>query len=170
MQFELLPDAHLQIIVASPAARGGSWPALRDPPPVEQLALRSGRLLLKSGVFVMLLTASFAAGDYFASRPHAPELTRAAAVLPRPASTGEQQPFPDRPLPRGVAAPASGPQVPPEFQKQLQQPPTVIWPPGRAAAPPPPGPDSPTSPTEQVRGQEARGAGLPGKNPFGLEN
>ncbi len=102
---------------------------------------------------MMLLTASFAAGDYFASRPRAPELTRAAAALPRHAPVAEQHPFPDRPLPRQATTPVPSGQVPTEFQKQLQQRPTVIPPSGQAATPPAAGPGS-----------------APAKNPFGLEN
>ena len=161
MLFEIPEGAHIQIIVGSraPAAGRDTPPALLDAAPVERPAPRSGRPLLKGGLALMLLAASFIAGDYFASRPRAPELTRAAAALARPAApAGEQHAFPDRPLPREAAAPSG--QVPTEFQKQLQQPPTVIPPPGQAAALPAPGPGPGFSGTGSA----------PGKNPFGLEN
>ena len=166
MQLEIPEDAHVQIIIGSPAsvACGGTLPALRNPPPAEQPAPRSGRLLLKGGVLVMLLADSFAGGGYFANRPHAPELTRAAAALPRPAPSSEQHAFPDRPLAREATVPAPSGQVPAEFRKQLQQPPTVIAPPGQAAVSPAPGLTPP-----QPLGVAGTGS-APVKNPFGLEN
>ena len=110
----------------------------------------------------MLLAASFAAGDYFGNRPHPLELARAVAALPRPAPGGEHHAFPDRPLPREAGMPAPSGLIPGEFQRQLQQPPTVIPPPSQAAASPAPG---------SSLGQGFTGAGAPtGKNPFGLEN
>jgi hypothetical protein len=67
-------------------------------------------------------------------------------ALPRAAPTAEQHAVPDHPQPREALAQAAA-QVPADFQRQLQQPPTVIPPPGQTGAP-----------------------GTPGKNPFGLEN
>jgi hypothetical protein len=95
---------------------------------------------------VMLVAGSFAVGQHFGSSPRAPELARTAAALPRPALSAEQYAFPDRPQPREAPAQTDG-QVTANFQRQLQQPPTVIPPPGQTGAP------------------ETRG-----KNPFGLEN
>jgi hypothetical protein len=94
----------------------------------------------------MLLAGSFAVGLHFGSFPRAPELARTAAALPRPAPTTEQHAFPDPPQPREAPAQTTG-EVTANFQKQLQQPPTVTPPPGQTDAP-----------------------GTPGKNPFGLEN
>jgi hypothetical protein len=94
----------------------------------------------------MLLAGSFAAGQHFGSLPRAPELARTAAALPRPALSAEQRAFPDPPQRREAPAQAAG-QIPADLQRQLQQPPTVIPPPGQTGAP------------------ETRG-----KNPFGLEN
>jgi hypothetical protein len=178
MQFDIPEGAHVQIIIGRPAAAaiGGTLPALLDAAAVERPASRSGRPLLKGGLVVMLLAAAFAGGHYYASRSSAPaaftagSLAQAAPALPRPAPAGEQHPFPDRPLPRRATSPAPSGQIPAEFQKQLQQPPTVIPPPGQAATSPGPGTGSAASPTEAVHGQEAHGAGLPNKNPFGLEN
>jgi len=94
----------------------------------------------------MLLAGSFAVGQHFGSSPRAPELAGTAAALPRPAPSAEQYAVPDRPQPREAPAQTAG-QVTADFQRQLQQPPTVIPPPGQTGAP------------------ETRG-----KNPFGLEN
>jgi hypothetical protein len=94
----------------------------------------------------MLLAGSFAVGQHFASPSRAPELARTAAALPRPAPTIEQRAFPDPPQPREAPAQTAG-EVTANFQKQLQQPPTVVPRPGQTGA------------------QET-----PGKNPFGLEN
>jgi hypothetical protein len=160
MLLEFPENAHVQIIVGRSVLAACTLPALLDAPSVERPTGRAGRPLLKASLAVMLLAASFAAGDYFASRPRAPELARAAAALPRPAPAGEQRPFPDQPLPGEATSTLPSGQVPAELQKQLQQPPTVIPPPGRAAAPTSPGSGSPV-PT---------GTGVPGKNPFGLEN
>jgi hypothetical protein len=162
MQFEIPEGVRVQIIVGSldPAGRGGTLPAVVPAAPVDPQAARSGRLVLKGGLVVMLLAASFGAGDYFATRPRAPELTRATAALPRPAPAGEQHAFPGRPLPREATGAAASGQVPAEFQKQLQQPPTVIPPPGQAA----------TATSAGSGSSVPGGAGAPGKNPFGLEN
>ena len=162
MQFEIPEGVRLQIIVGSldQAGRGCTLPAVVHAAPVEPKAARSGRLLLKGGLAVMLLTASFGAGDYFATRPRTPEPTRAVAALPRPAPAGEQHAFPDRPLPREATGAAPSGQVPAEFRKQLLKPPTVIPPPGQAATATSPGSGSPTP----------AGTGSPGRYPFGLEN
>jgi hypothetical protein len=87
MQLEILEGTHVQIIVGSrtSAAGGGTLPTLLDAAAVERPAPRSGRAVLKGCLVVLLLAASFAAGDYFGGRPHAPELTRAAAASPSPA-------------------------------------------------------------------------------------
>jgi hypothetical protein len=170
MQLEIPESAHVQIIVRSPvtAASGNLLPALFDAASAERPAPRSSPLLLKGGLIVMLLVASFAAGDYFAGRPRSPELARAAAALPRPAPAGEQHPFPDRPLSREATSAVPSGQIPAEFQKQLQQPPTVIPPTGQVAAPPAAGSSPPPPPD---RGPGVAGAGsTPAKNPFGLEN
>jgi hypothetical protein len=162
MQFEIPEGVRVHIIVGSlePTERGCTLPAVIHAAPVEAKTVRSGGLLLKGGLVVMLLAASFGAGDYFATRPRTPELTRDTATLPRPAPAGEQHAFPDRPLPREVTGAAPSGQVPAEFQKQLQQPPTVIPPPGQSTAPTSPGSGS----------SVPSGAGALGKNPFGLEN
>src|SRR5262249_42958049 len=87
MRFEIPEGVPVQIIVGSvdPAGQVCTLPAVIPAVPVDPKTARSGRLLVKGGLVVMLLAASFGAGDYFASRPHAPELTRAAAAPPRPA-------------------------------------------------------------------------------------
>jgi hypothetical protein len=93
-----------------------------------------------------MLAGSFAVGQHFGSFPRPPELARTAVAVPRPAPTAEQHAFPDHLQPRGAEAQTAD-QVTADFQKQLQQPPTVTPPPGETGARQP-----------------------PGKNPFGLEN
>jgi hypothetical protein len=93
-----------------------------------------------------MLVGSFAVGQHFGSSPRAPELARTAVGVPRPAPTAEQHAFPDHLQPRGAEAQTAG-EVTANFQRQLQQPPTVIPPTGPTGAP-----------------------GTSGKNPFGLEN
>jgi hypothetical protein len=166
MQFEIPEDAHVHIVIGKPASwafsprtcsvgKASAWldpgaearlPALHGEAGTPRPAPRFGRLLLKSGLGVMLLAGSFAVGQHFGSAPWAPELARTAAALPQPGLRAEQYTFPDRPQPREAPAQAAG-QIPADLQRQLQQPPTVIPPPGRTIAPE-----------------------TPGKNPFGLEN
>ena len=166
MQFEIPEDAHVHIVIGKPASwafnprtcsvgkacvgidpdAGGALPALSGNTGVPRPAPRFGRLLLKGGLGVMLLAGSFAVGQHFGSSPRAPELAGTAAALPRPAPGAEQYAVPDRPQPREAPGQTDG-QVTGDFQRQLQQPPTVTPPPGQTIAP-----------------------GTPGKNPFGLEN
>ena len=156
MQFEIPEDAHVHIVIArsdlAKARRGldsGAGGALVAPlgaAGATRTAPHLGRLLLKGSLGAMLLAGSFAAGQHFGSLPRAPELARTAAALPRPEPSAEQRAFPDPPRPREGRAQTAG-EVTATIQKQLQQPPTVIPPPGQRAAPE-------TS----------------GKNPFGLEN
>jgi hypothetical protein len=156
MQFEIPEDAHVHILIATPGrakacawldpGAGGALPALSGEAGAPRPAPRFGRLLLKSGLGAMLLAGSFAVGQHFGGSPHAPELARTAAALPRPALSAEQYAVTDRPQPREAPGQTDG-QVTANFQRQLQQPPTVIPPPGQTGAP------------------ETRG-----RNPFGLEN
>ena len=150
MQFEIPEDAHVHIVIDKPASArasagldtgaGGALPALSGDAGAPRPAPHFGRLLLKGGLGVMLLAGSFAIGQHFGGSPRAPELARTAVALPRPTPSGEQ--------PRPREAPAqTADQVSADFQRQLQQPPTVIPPPGQTVAPE-----------------------TPGKNPFGLEN
>ena len=166
MQFEIPEDAHVHIVIGKPASwafgprtcsvgkvcawldpgAAGALPALPGEAGAPRPAPRFGRLLLKSGLGVMLLAGSFAVGQHVGGSPRAPELARTAATLPLPAPSAEQYAVPDRPQLREAPAQTDG-QVTANFQRQLQQPPTVIPPPGQTGAP------------------EMRG-----KNPFGLEN
>jgi hypothetical protein len=166
MQFEIPEDAHVHIVIGNPASwvlsprtcSVGKACARLDPvaagAPLTvpgdaaaiRLAPRFGRFLLKGGLAVMMLASSFAVGQHFGSFPHSPELARTAAAPPRPTLSAEQYAVPDRPQPREAPGQTDG-QVTANFQRQLQQPPTVIPPPGQTVAP------------ETV-----------GKNPFGLEN
>jgi hypothetical protein len=155
MQFEIPEDAHVYIVIGKPATAkvcavdpgaAGTLLAVPGDAAAGRPAPRSGRLLLKGGLGLMLLAGSFAVGQHFGSSPHAPELARTAAALPRPALSTEQHAFSDRPQPREAPAQPAG-QVTADFQRLLQQPPTVIPPPGQTVAPE-----------------------TPGKNPFGLEN
>jgi hypothetical protein len=166
MQFEIPEDAHVHIIIGMPT----SWPfsprtcsagkayaglgseggsglvALTAEPSAARPAPRFGRLLLKGGLTAIMLAASFVVGQHFASPSRAPEMARTATALPRPAPSAEQHAFPDPPQPREAPAQTAG-EVTANFQRQLQQPPTVIPPPGQTGAP-----------------------GTPAKNLFGLEN
>jgi hypothetical protein len=156
MQFEIPEDAHVHIVIGKPASAracagldtgaGGALPALSGDAGAPRPAPHFGRLLLKGGLGVMLLAGSFAIGQHFGGSPRAPELARTAVALPRPTPSGEQRAFPDRPRPREAPAQTAD-QVTADFQRQLQQQPTVIPPPGQTVAPE-----------------------TPGKNPFGLEN
>jgi hypothetical protein len=156
MQFEIPEDAHVHIVIGRPVSAracvgldpgaGGELLALPGEASAARTAPRFGRFLVKSGLGVMLLVGSFAVGQHLGSSARAPELARTAAALPRPAQIPEQYAFPDPPQPREAPVQAAG-QVPADLQRQLQQPPTVLPPPGQAGAP------------------ETRG-----KNPFGLEN
>ena len=165
MQFEIPEDAHVHIFIGKPTLRdfslascsagtacagldrvaAGALLAVPGDAAVRP-APRFGRLLLKGSLGVILLAASFVVGQHFTSPSSAPELARTAAALPRPAPLAEQHAFPDSPQSREPLAQTAG-EVTTNFQKQLQQPPTVIPPPGQTGAP-----------------------GTPGKNPFGLEN
>jgi hypothetical protein len=166
MQFEIPEDAHVHIVIGKPtswpfsprtcSARkayaglgpegGGELVALTSEPSAARLAPRFGRLLLKGGLTVLMLAGSFAVGQHFGSSARAPELARTAVAAPRSAPTAEQQAFPDHLQPRGAEAQTAS-EVTANFQRQLQQPPTLIPPPGQTGAP-----------------------GTPGKNLFGLEN
>jgi hypothetical protein len=163
MQFEIPEDAHVHIVIGTPSSsdfspgsraagkgfaeldRGAAGALLAVPGDATavRLAPRFGRLLLKGGFGVMLLAGSFAAGHHFGSPSRSSELARTATALPRPAPTTEQRAFLDPPQPREASAVTAG-EVTANFQKQLQQSPTVIPPPRRPET--------------------------PGKNPFGLEN
>ena len=166
MQFEIPEDTRVHIVIGKPTSwdfsprscstekacaglhRGAAGALLAVPGDAAAVrpASRFGRVLLKGSLGVMLLAGSFAVGQHFASPSRAPELARTAAALPRPAPTIEQRAFPDPPQPREAPAQIAG-EVTANFQKQLQQQPTVVPPPGQTGA------------------QET-----PGKNPFGLEN
>jgi hypothetical protein len=166
MQFEIPEDAHLHIVIGKPTSwasgprtcsagkapaglgpeGAGELVALTAEPSVARPAPRFGRLLLKGGLAVIMLVGRFAVGQHFGSSPRAPELARTAVAVPRSAPTAEQHAFPDHLQPRGAEAQTAG-EVTTNVQKQLQQPPTVIPPPGQTGA-----------------------LGTPGKNPFGLEN
>ena len=153
MLFEIPEDAYVHVVIgarASVKACAGYDPgaasallAVPQGAAVVWPAPRFRRLLLKGSLSAMLLAGSFAVGLHFGSFPRAPELARTAAALPRPTPTTEQRAFPDPPQPPEASAVTAG-EVTANFQKQLQQSPTVIPPPGLPET--------------------------PGKNPFGLEN
>jgi hypothetical protein len=156
MQFEIPEDAHVHIVIGKPGSAkvdagldpgaAGALLAISDEPSAARPAPRFGRLLLKGALGVMLLAGSFAVGQHFGSSPRAPELAGTAAALPRPAPSAEQYAVPDRPQPREAPGQTDG-RVTADFQRQLQQPPTVTPPPGQTILPE-----------------------TPRKNPFGLEN
>jgi len=147
MQLEIPEVAYIQIVIcrSAPAAGVGALPTVLEAAPGERSPPRSGRPLLKASLAVLMLAASFAAGDFVASRAGtAPALAvtdRPSAALPQRASAG----------PHGSPAAAEVP-VPDALRRQLRQPPSVVLPPGQAALPTPPA------------------AAMPERNPFGLEN
>ena len=156
MQFEIPEDAHVHIVIGKPGSAkldagldpgaAGALLAISGEASAARPAPRFGRLLLKGGLCVMLLAGSFAVGQHFGGSPHTPELARTAVALPRPAPPADQHAFPDRPQQHESPAQAAS-QLPADFQRQLQQPPTVTPPPGQTILPE-----------------------TPRKNPFGLEN
>jgi hypothetical protein len=156
MQFEIPEDAHVHIVIGKPGSAkvdagldpgaAGALLAIPGEASAARPVPRFGRLLLKGGLGVMLLAGSFAVGQHFGGSPHTPELARTAVALPRPAPTADQHAFPDRPQPHESPAQTAS-QLPADFQRQLQQPPTVTPPPGQTILPE-----------------------TPRKNPFGLEN
>jgi hypothetical protein len=147
MQLEIPETAYVTIVIgrAVPAIGAGAPPTVLDAAPGERSPPRSGRPLLKGCLAVLLLAASFAAGDFVANRPGAAPALAVTdpppAALPPGASVGEH----------GSPAAAEVP-VPDALRRQLRQPPAVVPPPGQAAEPASPG------------------ATLPERNPFGLEN
>jgi len=156
MQFEIPEDAHVYIVIGKPATAkvcagldpGAASTLLAVPGDAAagRPAPHFGRLLLKGGLGVMLLTGSFAVGQHFGSPSRTVELSRTAVALPRAAPTADQRAFPDHSQLREAPAQTAG-EVTANFQRQLQQPPTVTPPPGQTSA-----------------------METPGKNPFGLEN
>ena len=135
MHLEIPEGANVHIIV------GNSAPlALADESRQAGTLRTGGRPVLKGLVVAIVLVGTFAVGQHFGGRAAGTQTAAAAASMPRPAPTGEQHAFPDPPLPIPPRQQASG-GVPPEFQSELRQPPTVTPPPGAAS----------------------------GKNPFGLE-
>jgi hypothetical protein len=106
-------------------------------------------LLLKGAAVGVLVLGAFIAGQRFGGGGGAQFAFAAArqppgTVLPLPT----QHAFANAPLPRPAPplGSSSAAQVPPQFARQMDQPPVVVPPPGQA----------PTA--------------APGKNPFGLEN
>jgi hypothetical protein len=146
-RMELVIPAGVQVHITI-----GRTPLLALPDEIarERPPARPSRPLLKGVLALVLLFGAFEVGRHVAAWPDTTGPTRAAFAMPgqAPALGPEQHAFPDRPLPReAVAAGAPAQQIPPEFRQQLEQPPSVIPPPGQT----PPG-------------------AAPEKNPFGLEN
>jgi hypothetical protein len=147
MSFEVPDGASVQIIVgkAAPLALSDDTGRPREP------TRKAGfwRTTLKGLVAVALLAGGYAVGQHSSGANGSARLgTAQAAVTPAPGPV--QHAFPDHPLATDHPSPAPAPmsdQVPPTFTQQLQQPPTVVPPPGQ--------------PT---------GAAAPAKNAFGLEN
>jgi len=133
MHLEIPEGANVQIIV------GGAAPlALADESRQARTSQTGGRPILKGLVVAIALVGTFVVGEHFGGR--AAGTQTAAVSMSRHSPAGEQHAFPDTPLPNPQRQQASS-GVPPEFQNELRQPPTVTPPPGTA----------------------------PGKNAFGLE-
>ncbi len=128
MHLEIPEGANVQIIVGSSAPL-----ALADESRQERPAQTGGRPILKGLVVAIALVGTFMVGQHFGGRAAGTQTAAAAASMPRPAPTGEQYAFPDAPLATPRRQQASG-GVPPEFQNELRQPPTVTPPPGAASS------------------------------------
>jgi len=135
MHLEIPEGANVQITVGNAAPL-----ALADESQQAGTSRSGGRPVLKGLVVAIVLVGTFVIGQHFGGRAAGTQTAAAAASVPRPGPTGEQHAFPDLPLPNPRRQQVSG-GVPPEFQNELRQPPTVTPPPGSAS----------------------------GKNPFGLE-
>jgi hypothetical protein len=123
MHLEIPEGANVQIIVGSPTPQ-----ALADESRQARPAQTGGWPILKGLAVAIGLVGTFVVGQHFGGRA-ANTQTAAAFSMPPPAPTREQHAFPDAPLPDSQRQQASG-GVPPEFQDQLRQPPTVTPPPG----------------------------------------
>ena len=127
MQLEIPEGANVQIIV------GNSAPlALADESRQTGASRGGARPILKGLIVAIVLVGTFVVGQHFGGRAAGTHTAVAAASMPRPAPTGEQHAFPDPPLPNPPRQQASV-GVPPEFQSELRQPPTVTPPPGAAS-------------------------------------
>ena len=134
MHLEIPEGANVQIIIGSPTLL-----ALADESQQARPTQTGGWPILKGLAVAIGLVGTFVVGQHFGERPAGAQIA-AAVSMPPPAPTREQHAFPDAPLPNSQPQQDSG-GVPPEFQDQLRQPPTVTPPPGTTS----------------------------GKNPFGLE-
>ena len=127
MHLEIPEGANVQIIVGNAAPL-----ALADENRQAGAFRTGGRPVLKGLVVAIVLVGTFVVGQHFGGRATGTQTAVAAASMPRPAPTGEQHAFPNLPLPDPRRQQASG-GVPPEFQNELRQPPTVTPPPGAAS-------------------------------------
>lgn len=149
MHLELPDGTQIKILIGPPDLVPSAPPAWTGDavPPAARAMPGSGRPLLKGTIAAAVLIATFALGQHFSTTPRDTRTASAAmAANPSPAPVAEQRGFPDHPVPRDPGQQART-DIPPDFQRQLRQPPTVIPPPGQAAQ-----------------------AGAPVKSPFGLEN
>ena len=127
MLLEIPEGANVQIIVGNAAPL-----ALADESRQTGTLRTGGRPVLKGLVVAIVLVGTFVVGQHFGGRTAGTQTAAAAASMPRPAPTAKQHAFPDLPLPNPRRQQVSG-GVPPEFQNELRQPPTVAPPPGAAS-------------------------------------
>lgn len=110
------------------------------PPPVlpEAVPPRRGRPLLKGTLAVALLACAFLGGRHTSAPPALVGTVTLALTAPNSGPLPVEHAFPDQPLPHTappVSAQGEPPaQVPAALAEQLRKPPTVIPPPGQAAA------------------------------------
>ena len=128
MYLEIPEGANVQIIVGTPPL------ALADETRQECPTQTERRPILKGLVVVIALVATFLVGEHFGDRAAGTQI--AAVPMPRRSLAAEQHVFPDAPIPNPQSQQASR-GVPPEFQNELRQPPTVTpplgTPPGKNA-------------------------------------
>lgn len=141
MNLELPEGTTVQIFIGRPVpaalAADGSAISLPDP--------RRARPLLKGVGVILLVGAAFYLGQHSVVRHPGVQVAAAGEAAPSIPALPRPLAVPDHPLPH--VAQADPNQVPPDFQRQLQQAPNVVPPPGIP-----------------LRSQAA------GAHPFGLEN
>jgi hypothetical protein len=142
MNLEIPDGAQVQVII-------GKAPllALPDGTEAERPKSSPGRPILMAAIAVLLLAGAFTAGRLVAARGAYTGVASATEAVPDPPPPPVRQAFPEHALTGPPAGNDAG-QVPEAFQRELQQQPTVVPPPGQPATPPP----------------------TAGKSAFGLEN
>ncbi len=139
MNLELPEGTTVQIFIGRPvpAALAADAAAISAPAP------RRARPLLKGAGVIVLIGVAFYLGQHSVVRHPGVDVAAAADATPLLPALPRPLAVPDRPLPHVAQG---DPPMPPEFQRQLQQAPSVVPPPGARLQP------------------------QAGTHPFGLEN